>query len=398
MSSDHVIIAQDVSKRFITHRQRATSLKERIITRRSVTDGEFWALRDLELAIGNGETVGLIGPNGAGKSTTLKLLAGILRPTTGTVEVHGRVASLLELGAGFNGELTGRENIFLNGALLGLSRREITGLLDSIIDFSEQGPRIDDPVKHYSSGEYVKLAFSIAVHVDPDVLLIDEILAVGDEAFARKCLAKIEEFQHAGKTILLVTHALDMVERLCTRAIVVDKGRVQFDGDPAFAVGTLRKILGTDRPEGEAEQELRGGVLLQSAVISAETGGPAAEQLRHGDAMSLRVEIEVLPGEHVPMRVAAVLMGAGDIPVFSMRTLPEQALPANPGRYLVDFQVAELPPLNGAFVLSAQVEEADTGLLLTHHRFDTAVWIQTGVHPGLLYLEVPATVSAVANA
>ena len=389
-----VIVAQGVSKRFVTHRQRATSLKERIVTRRSVTDGEFWALRDLDVSIGAGETVGLIGPNGAGKSTTLKILAGILRPTTGQVEVHGRIASLLELGAGFNGELTGRENIFLNAALLGLSRREVTVLLDSIIAFSEQEQRIDDPVKHYSSGEYVKLAFSIAVHVDPEVLLVDEVLAVGDEAFQRKCLAKIEEFQQAGKTILLVTHSLDLVERLCTRGIVVDKGRVQYDGDPAFAVGTLRKILGTDKEEGAPEEQTpTGGAFIHGAVISAQPGGPRAERLKAGEAAHVRIDIEVLAGAAtVPTSVAAVVMGAGDIPIFSMRTADAQALPASPGRYLVDFRVERLPPLNGGFVLATQVDDPVTGQLVAVRRFDDAVWVESGTAPGLLDVPTQATV------
>jgi len=390
-----VIVARGVSKKFVTHRQRATSLKERVVTRRAVTDGEFWALRDVDVSIGAGETVGLIGPNGAGKSTTLKILAGILRPTTGDVEVHGRVASLLELGAGFNGELTGRENIFLNAALLGLNKREVTELLDSIITFSEQADRIDDPVKHYSSGEYVKLAFSIAVHVDPDVLLVDEVLAVGDEAFQRKCLAKIAEFQQAGKTILLVTHSLDQVEQLCTRGIVVDKGRVQYDGDPAFAVGTLRKILGTDRAADAAEEEApTGGAFIHDGVISAEPGGPRAERLTAGQPAFVRIDVEVLAGTAtLPTSVAAVVMGAGDIPVFSMRTGDDQTLPATPGRYLVDFVVASLPRLNGAFVLATQVQEPVSGQLVAVRRFDQAVWVESGTVPGMLDVPTQVTVA-----
>src|SRR3954454_1518646 len=163
-----VITATGVGKRYVMHGRKATALKERFVQsakREAGAATEFWALKDVDVVIGEGETVGLIGPNGAGKSTLLKILAGILRPTTGSVEVQGRVASLLELGAGFNGELSGRENVYLNAALLGLARKEVDGLFDSIVEFSEQGPRIDDPVKHYSSGEYVKLAFSIAVHV-----------------------------------------------------------------------------------------------------------------------------------------------------------------------------------------------------------------------------------------
>jgi ABC-2 type transport system ATP-binding protein len=385
-----VISARGVSKRFVTHRQRATSLKERIIRRKAVTDGEFWALRDVDITVGQGETVGLIGPNGAGKSTLLKVLAGILRATSGEVQVEGRIASLLELGAGFNGELTGRENVYLNAALLGLSRKEVGRLLDSIIEFSEQGERIDDPVKHYSSGEYVKLAFSIAVHVDPDVLLVDEVLAVGDEAFARKCLAKITEFQQAGKTILFVTHSLDLVEQLCTRGIVVDHGRVQYDGDPSFAVGTLRKILGTDRPAGEPPAPEPRGAYVHAATPSLTPGGPRTAELVAGRPLHVCVEVEVLDASDVfAGDVIVVLVGAGDIPVFSMRTPPGQGVPAVPGRYTVDFTVEHAPPLNGSFVLAVQVEDPETGYPLAVARFDEAVKGRGGDLPGIL--AVPAT-------
>jgi ABC-2 type transport system ATP-binding protein len=394
-----VIVASGVSKRYLTHSIKATHLKERfvkgLVSRDRGATTEFWALRDVDVVVGEGETVGLIGPNGAGKSTLLKLLAGILRPTSGTVDVQGRIASLLELGAGFNGELSGRENVYLNAALLGLARKEVDALLDSIVDFAEQGARIDDPVKHYSSGEYVKLAFSIAVHVDPDVLLVDEVLAVGDEAFARKCLAKIGEFQDAGKTILFVTHSLDLVTDLCTRAIVVDQGRVQYDGDPEFAVGTLRKILGTDRPVGQPAAPVEiGGVLVHSVTTSTSPGGPAHGRFSAGRPFHLRVECEVLPGDEVyPGEVAVVLMGAGDIPVFSMRTSRGAGLPAVPGRYVVDFAVETFPALNGAFILGVQVDHAETGLPITARRFDPALRIDSGVLPGLLDVAATARVS-----
>src|SRR5574341_1806949 len=227
---DQVIAARGVGKRFLIHHQRATTLKERLLhTRRSQAE-EFWALRDIELDIHGGETVGLIGANGSGKSTLLKLLAGILEPTAGTVRVRGRVASLLELGAGFNGELTGRENIYLNASILGLSRREINRNYDSIVDFSGLEQFIDNQVKHYSSGQYVRLGFAVAVHVDPDVLLIDEVLAVGDEAFQAKCLDRVRAFQREGRTIVLVTHALDTVRDICDRAAMLHHGRLHAIG------------------------------------------------------------------------------------------------------------------------------------------------------------------------
>ena len=394
--SQPVITATGVSKRFVTHKQRATSLKERVVQRKAVTQGEFWALRDVDVVVGTGETVALIGPNGAGKSTTLKVLAGILRPTSGQVAVEGRIASLLELGAGFNGELTGRENVYLNGALLGLSRREVDALLGSIIEFSEQGPRIDDPVKHYSSGEYVKLAFAIAVHVDPDVLLVDEVLAVGDEAFQRKCLAKIAEFQQAGKTILLVTHSLDLVETLCTRGIVINHGRVQYDGDPAFAVGTLRRILGTDKPVGaeDGPREM-GGIVVRGATVSARRGGPRADALAAGTAFHLRVEVEVEPrrdGAYAGI-VHAVVMGAGDIPVWSMRMPAGQVVPAVPGRYHVDFAVPATPALNGAYRIAVQVEEPTSGNPVTARAFDDVFWMTSGDLPGILTVPSSSEVS-----
>jgi ABC-2 type transport system ATP-binding protein len=392
-----VITAAGVSKRYVAHGRKATQLKERFVQsakRQGGGSSEFWALRDVNVVVGEGETVGLIGPNGAGKSTLLKILAGILRPSSGTVDVQGRIASLLELGAGFNGELTGRENVYLNAALLGLSRKEVDQLFDSILDFSEQGPRIDDPVKHYSSGEYVKLAFAIAVHVDPDILLVDEVLAVGDEAFARKCLAKISEFQQAGKTILFVTHALDLVEQLCTRGIVVDHGVVQYDGDPAFAVGTLRKILGTDRPVGApAEDEPLGGMVVLDAVATASPGGAPIERIDPGQPLHVRVEIEVQPGEGmVEGDLHVVVMGAGDIPVFVLNTPPDQRLPAVPGRYTVDLELPSMPPLVGAFVLGVSVSAADSGRAVTARRFDQTFWVLDAPRGGLLHLPSTAQV------
>ena len=385
MTARPVITARHVSKSYLTHRSKATQLKERVVRGRGMGTETFHALTDVSMVVGEGETVGLIGPNGAGKSTLLKMLAGILRPTAGEVEVQGRIASLLELGAGFNGELTGRENVYLNAALLGLPRREVDSLFSSIVAFSEQEQRIDDPVKHYSSGEYVKLAFSIAVHVDPDVLLVDEVLAVGDEAFARKCLAKITEFQQAGKTILFVTHALDLVERLCTRGVVVDQGRVQYDGDPAFAVGTLRRILGTDRPEGEPPAPVPRGAYVHDATPSLTIGGPRADTFVAGEPLHLRVEVEVIDADDVfAGDVVVVAVGSGDYPIFAVRTPPGGGLPAVPGRYEVDFTIEKAPALNGSFILAVQVEDSDTGYPLAVARFDTVLRCRSSELPGIL--------------
>jgi ABC-2 type transport system ATP-binding protein len=382
-----VIVARGVSKRYVHNGGRPTSLKERLLGKRTAPGEEFWALKDVSLSIGQGETVALIGPNGAGKSTTLKVLAGIVRPTRGEVDVVGRVASLLELGAGFNGELSGRENIFLNAALLGLGRREVEGMLESIIEFSEQGPRIDDPVKHYSSGEYVKLGFSIAVHVEPDVLLVDEVLAVGDEAFQRKCLRKIAEFQQAGRTILLVTHALDLVEELCTRAVVIDGGVVQHDGDPAEGVTVLRRILGTDQPETALTTAQHHGIAIRGAVLSATPDGPPAAHLEPSSPAYLRVDLDVAPDATYAGLVTASLTGPGHVPVASVRSCPERPLGATPGPHQLRFTLPSVPALSGTFRLTVAVHEAGSDDAVTAHTFDDLLTMTSTELPGMLRLD-----------
>ena len=196
----------------------------------------FHALTDLSLSVPTGCTYGVVGRNGSGKSTALKLVAGITKPTSGTVTVRGRISALIELGAGFHPEISGRENVFINGIMLGLTKREIEKRFDEIVEFAELTDFIDEPVKNYSSGMYMRLGFSVAIHVNPEVLLVDEVLAVGDEAFTHKCLDKFADFKRRGKTILLVTHSLNLVERLCDEAIWIDGGRRQTDGDPKRVV------------------------------------------------------------------------------------------------------------------------------------------------------------------
>ncbi|MCU1586428.1 MAG: transporter ATP-binding protein [Microbacteriaceae bacterium] len=236
----HVVQLNDVSKRFVVRKDN--SIKERIVNfgRGARYREDFWALRNIDIDISSGSTVGLIGPNGSGKSTLLKAIGGIIQPTSGSVQRRGRMAALLELGAGFHQDLTGRENVYLNASILGLSRKQTDVHFDDIVEFSGIENFIDTQVKFYSSGMYVRLAFAVAVHVDPDLLLVDEVLAVGDEAFQRKCLDKIRSFQDEGRTIVLVTHSLNQVTEFCNRAIVLARGSVVFDGDPVDAVSVLR--------------------------------------------------------------------------------------------------------------------------------------------------------------
>ena len=231
MAND-VIRVQNVSKSFRVHSGKNMTLKDKILYAGRSKYREFVALKDVSITIPKGSTTGLLGVNGSGKSTLLKLISRILYPDQGTIEVNGRVSSLLELGAGFHPDFTGVENIYLNGALLGLSKKEISAKIDEIIDFSELGDFIREPIRNYSSGMYMRLAFSVAVAVDPDILLIDEILAVGDAAFQAKCLNHIKKLQQSNKTIVMVTHDTGIVERFCDSAVWLQDSRIAFKGEP----------------------------------------------------------------------------------------------------------------------------------------------------------------------
>src|SRR5579863_3861175 len=212
----------------------------------------FWALKDVSLQVGEGEVLGLIGRNGAGKTTLLKILSRITRPTEGWAEIRGRVRSLLEVGTGFHPELTGRENTYLSGSILGMSKREIDRKFDEIVAFAEIEKFIETPVKHYSTGMYLRLAFSVAVHLEPEVLFVDEVLAVGDARFFSKCINKMRSLHASGMTITLVSHHMFLVQTLCTRAICMSHGRVLFDGDPLSAIVSYRKSLDEAAPAQSA--------------------------------------------------------------------------------------------------------------------------------------------------
>ena len=380
--------ANGVSKIF--RGQRATSFKEHLLRRGGRADAGFPALRDITVEIEAGHTVGLIGPNGSGKSTLLKVLAGILRPTSGEVAAYGRIASLLELGAGFNGELSGRDNVFLNASLLGLSHRETERMFDSIVAFSELEEFIDNPVKHYSSGMYVRLGFSVAVHVDPDILLVDEVLAVGDEGFAKKCLDKIAEFQADGRTILFVSHALDLVEQICDRALVLEHGRLVFDGDPEFATGTLRAMLGTARPAAVPAEPAEPRLLFSRITVGDVPGEERAE-FTAGDKVAVRAVLQVASDAAGLLgAVVVVIMGAGGHPIWVMRA-DRDRLPATGGEWALDFTVHDCPPLHGAFVVAVRVDDAEGNPVAVGQTRD-AFWVRSGQEVGLLNVPYEVTV------
>ncbi|HZR26072.1 MAG TPA: ABC transporter ATP-binding protein [Vicinamibacterales bacterium] len=256
-------------------RQFATlksALLQRSILRDLQPSETFPALTDVSFSVPKGSTYGVIGRNGSGKSSALKLVAGITKPTSGTVRVDGRISALIELGAGFHPEISGRENVFINGIMLGLSKREIQDRFDDIVDFAELREFIDAPVKTYSSGMYMRLGFAVAIHVDPDVLLVDEVLAVGDEGFTHKCLDKFSEFRRRGKTILLVTHSLNLVERFCDEALWIDQGHVQTVGDPKRVVNAYLTAV------EENEEQL----MIATTAKALEQAGQEGQEGRDG--------------------------------------------------------------------------------------------------------------------
>jgi ABC-2 type transport system ATP-binding protein len=302
--AETVIRVADVSKRFRLDKDK--SLKERLVLRRAnrVPVEEFWALRNVSFELDAGNTLGLIGHNGSGKSTLLKTVGGILTPTSGFVEKRGRIAALLELGAGFHPDLTGRENVYLNASILGLTRAQTDQYFDAIVDFSGIEQFIDTQVKFYSSGMYVRLAFAVAVHVDPEILLVDEVLSVGDEPFQRKCLERIKSFQREGRTIVFVTHSLDQTRELCDRVILLEHGNVIVDGKPTDAIRTYRERYAVDEPEDEDDEPEGSGELTITGVRVTDGSGASCRDFVPGDDVG--IELEITAHTAVPAWVCGV--------------------------------------------------------------------------------------------
>jgi ABC-type polysaccharide/polyol phosphate transport system ATPase subunit len=298
------------------------TLKELLVARGRTGAQEVWALHDVTASVEPGEAVGLIGRNGSGKSTLLRLIAGIIRPTSGCVAAGGRVGSLLELGAGFHPDFTGRENVFLNGSIQGLRRAQIRERFDEMVAFAELEPAIDRPVRTYSSGMVMRLGFAIAAFLDADILLLDEVFAVGDESFQRKCFGVIAEFKSRGGTIVFVSHDASAVERLCERSLLLQQGRLVFDGPTRDAVGEYRRALASEPPP--VEQGTRGQERATSParIVAARLKAPdGAErsQFLAGEPIALEVDIErsepvAAPRLHVELRDdAGLLVGEQEI-------------------------------------------------------------------------------------
>jgi lipopolysaccharide transport system ATP-binding protein len=312
--ADWIIRVEELGKRYtLRHesRERYTALRDVIAsgarrlfggdTASRPTSEDFWALRDLSFDVGQGEVIGIIGRNGAGKSTLLKILSHIAEPSTGRVRLRGRVASLLEVGTGFHPELTGRQNIFLNGAIIGMTRAEILRKFDDIVAFAEVERFIDTPVKHYSSGMYVRLAFAVAAHLEPEILVVDEVLAVGDAAFQKKCLGKMGEVSSAGRTVLFVSHQMQAIRQLCARTIWLERGRKQADGRSEEVIGAYLQAQRQADSLAELNREVAAlpphpGFRLKAIDVRQE--GQSTTELETGKAVEIRMEYDVLQGAH----------------------------------------------------------------------------------------------------
>jgi len=355
------IEVRDVSKRFRLFREKPTSLKARLLTPRSRAE-DFWALRDVSFDVQEGSTFGLIGQNGSGKTSMLKIVAGILRPTSGLVRQRGRLAALLELGAGFHPELTGRENVYLNSSFLGLLRTETDRAYEAIVDFAELEEFMDNQVKFYSSGMLVRLGFAIAVHVDPEVLLIDEVLAVGDEAFQAKCIDRVRTFQREGRTIVLVTHALDTVRTICDSAVMLHHGRVHAAGSPADVVREMRYVILGQVDESFVPEEGTREAEIVGVGLIGEDGG--ALPVHSGDALTIQVDVRMRqPVEDLDVDFE-VRDGATNLPVLDGRT-SAAGIDIQPfdGKRRVRFHIPTFPYAGGKYWVTIGLTSRNTGKL-----------------------------------
>jgi ABC-2 type transport system ATP-binding protein len=344
-----VIEVANVSKQFKIHHERNQSLKERLLHPKTGTTELFHALDNVSFEVHQNETVGLLGHNGSGKSTLLKTICGVLQPSSGQVRLRGSLAALLELGAGFQTELSGRDNVYLYGAMLGFSRKMVDQIFDDIVEFSEIGNFIDTQVKFYSSGMYVRLAFAVAVNVDPDILVVDEVLAVGDERFQAKCIDRIRRFQDEGRSILLVTHNADQVKALCSRAIVLDGGKMIANGSTGEALGIFReRLLGESAAHASSTQ-------TYDMTIDSLTTPSGSFDVRSGASAHFDVTISsatAFSGEFV----LEIYTRSG---LLVSRSDPHAA-PVNltPGANVIGIDLPQIPLLDGVYDINVGVVDA----------------------------------------
>jgi ABC-2 type transport system ATP-binding protein len=391
----------DVSKVFKLYHERGTSLKERLVKAGQARYEELDALKGISFDVAEGETVGILGRNGSGKSTLLKCICGVLQPSSGEIRVAGKLAGLLELGAGFQPELSGRDNIYLNGSMLGLSKREIDLVFDDIVGFAELEQFIDNQVKFYSSGMYVRLGFAVAVNVDPDILVIDEVLAVGDEKFQRKCLERIKQFQEMGRTIIFVSHSADQVRSICDRAVVLSHGEMIGMGNPGEAVRLFRERLleadgaptAEEGPPVEVDKEQKFVVRVREVSTSlSELEHPVLES---GDPFSVTAVFRIK--EEIDSVVFAIeIHGAkGEL---LLRTDTEQlgmSTDAPLGEGSVTFEFPSWPLSDGRYDISVGAQSRLGGTVYDWRENITSVEVvYHGKASGLLNLPMTASLKA----
>jgi ABC-type polysaccharide/polyol phosphate transport system ATPase subunit len=350
------IEVRDISKQFKLYNEKHTSLKERVIHGGKMPYTPFWALRDVNVEIDQGETFGILGRNGCGKSTLLKCVAGIIKPTSGEIRVRGSLAAMLELGAGFQPDLSGRDNIYLNGSLLGLSRADIAKRFDDIVAFAELEDFIDNQVKFYSSGMYVRLGFAVAVNVEPDVLLVDEVLAVGDAAFQRKCLDHVKKFQREGRTIVVVSHGSDAIRQNCGRAMVMNHGQVITIDEPGEAIRIyMADLLGVGTLEGSESGGIEGNV-LHIGTVQAEHGGSGSRpHMYPGESLTVTADVDSLAAVPDAMATIAIHDDRNELVFASDPDDEACAMEIPEGGGVVRFFFPEVPLLDGTYSVSVGV-------------------------------------------
>jgi ABC-type polysaccharide/polyol phosphate transport system ATPase subunit len=360
------ILVDDVAKRFRLVHERNSTLKATVFNgfRRTIHE-DFWALKGVSFEVEEGTTYGLIGHNGSGKSTLLKCMARIYRPDRGEIRTRGRVSALLELGAGFHPELSGRENVYLNASILGLSKREVDKRFDEIVGFAGLEQFIDTPVKNYSSGMFVRLGFSVAITVEPDVLLVDEILAVGDEAFQQRCMEKFADLRRSGRTIVLVSHGLDSVRNICDRAAWLNHGDLVKEGEAHDVVTAYQESVRDDRRAREHEtgglltaEEATGNWHIHGVQLVAETGRDV-DIVASGTKLTIRVDLEVTRDENVALAIGLYRTDGVHVagPVHGFRT-------GGAGRRTVDYTIPHLLLASGTYDVSVRL--LDDHLQRTH--------------------------------